>query len=111
MPREKNPLAAKVASLERENARLRVRAERAEGLVELQKKVSEILGIELKRNPEWKVLLEEFSDRFILGTDTGSLTEFVDTIGSWREVLKQLSPATARKLAHQNAERLLNLRR
>ncbi len=52
LPREKNPLAAKVASLERENARLRVRAERAEGLVELQKKVSEILGIELKRNGE-----------------------------------------------------------
>ena len=109
--REKNPLADKVKALERENTRLKARAERAEGLVELQKKVSEILGIELKRNPEWKVLLEEFSDRFILGTDTGSLTEFVDTIGSWREVLKQLSPATARKLAHQNAERLLNLRR
>ena len=63
------------------------------------------------RNPEWKVLLEEFSDRFVLGTDTRSLPEFVDTIGSWREVLKQLSPTTARKLAHQNAERLLNLRR
>ncbi len=52
LPREKNPLAAKVASVERENARLRVRAERAEGLVELQKKVSEILGIELKHNEE-----------------------------------------------------------
>ena len=52
LPREKNPLAAKVASLERENARLRVRAERAEGLVELQKKVSEILGIELKGDGE-----------------------------------------------------------
>ncbi len=63
------------------------------------------------RNPEWKVLLEEFSDRFILGTDTRSLPEFVNTIGSWREVLKQLSPTTARKLAHQNTERLLNLRR
>ena len=50
--REKNLLAAKVASLEREIVRLRVRVERAEGLVELQKKVSEILGIELKRNGE-----------------------------------------------------------
>ena len=37
---------------ERENARLKRRAERAEGLVELQKKVSEILGIELNRNGE-----------------------------------------------------------
>jgi len=52
LPKEKNPLAAKVATLERENQRLRARSERAEGLVELQKKVSEILGIELKHNEE-----------------------------------------------------------
>jgi transposase-like protein len=50
--KEKNFLADKVRVLERENARLRARAERAEGLVELQKKVSEILGIELKRDGE-----------------------------------------------------------
>ncbi len=49
---DKNPLAAKVATLERKNRRLKARAERAEGLVELQKKVSEILGIELKHNEE-----------------------------------------------------------
>ncbi len=52
LPKEKNPLTDKVRALERENARLRARAERAEGLVELQKKVSEILGIELKHNGE-----------------------------------------------------------
>ncbi len=52
LPRERNPLADKVKALERETARLRARAERAEGLVELQKKVSEILGIELKHNAE-----------------------------------------------------------
>jgi len=45
-------LAEKVRVLERENTRLKRRAERAEGLVELQKKVSEILGIELNRNGE-----------------------------------------------------------
>ena len=49
-PREKNPLEDKVTKLEKENLRLRARAERAEGLVELQKKVSEILGIELKHS-------------------------------------------------------------
>jgi hypothetical protein len=49
-PKENNPLAAKVAALEREVARQKARAERAEALVDLQKKVSEILGIELKRN-------------------------------------------------------------
>ncbi len=52
LPKENNPLADKVKALERETARLRARAERAEGLVELQKKVSEILGIELKHNAE-----------------------------------------------------------
>ena len=52
VPKEKNPLAAKVAALEKETRRLKARAERAEALVELQKKVSEILGIELKRTGE-----------------------------------------------------------
>jgi len=52
LPKGKNSLADKVKVLERENARLKARAERAEGLVELQKKVSEILGIELRRNGE-----------------------------------------------------------
>ena len=51
-PKPRNPLADKVRVLERENARLKARAERAEGLVEIQKKVSEILGIELKHNGE-----------------------------------------------------------
>ena len=49
-PKAKNPLVAKVAALEREVTRQTARAERAEALVELQKKVSEILGVELKRN-------------------------------------------------------------
>jgi hypothetical protein len=49
---EKNPLAERVRELERENARLKRRAERAEGLVELQKKVSEILGVELGESTE-----------------------------------------------------------
>ena len=50
--REKSPLAEQVRELERENMRLKRRAERAEGLVELQKKVSEILGIELGESGE-----------------------------------------------------------
>ncbi len=74
--------------------------------VELSRRASDIM-----RDPEWKLLLEEFSDRFVLGTDVIALKGFMLTIGRWRQVLKQLSPATARKLAHQNAERLLNLRR
>jgi len=50
--RERNPLAERVRELERDNTRLKWRAERAEGLVELQKKVSEILGIELQKSAE-----------------------------------------------------------
>ena len=47
VPKATHPLAAKVAALERETRWLTARAERAEALVELQKKVSEILGVEL----------------------------------------------------------------
>ena len=43
-PKAKNPLAAKVAALEREVTRQTARAERAEALVELQKKVAALLG-------------------------------------------------------------------
>ena len=49
-PQAKNPLAAKVAVLEREVTRQTARAERAEALVELQKKVAELLGTDLQRN-------------------------------------------------------------
>ena len=51
-PKPKNPLAARVTALEREVARQKARAARAEALVELQKKVAELLGIELPRTSE-----------------------------------------------------------
>jgi transposase-like protein len=51
-PKEINPLARKVAELERELARATRRAERAEALVEVQKKVSELLGIQLPKQDE-----------------------------------------------------------
>jgi transposase len=47
-----HPLERKVTELERENARLQRRAERAEALVEVQKKVSELLGIQLPKRDE-----------------------------------------------------------
>ena len=49
-PKAKNPLAAKVAALEREVTRQTARAERAEALVELQKKVAALLGTPIERN-------------------------------------------------------------
>ena len=45
----KNPLVAKVTKLERENARLEQRLTQAETIIEFQKKVSELLGIPLRR--------------------------------------------------------------
>jgi hypothetical protein len=43
----RNPLAGHVAELERENRRLSRRLKQAEAVIEVQKKVSEILGIPL----------------------------------------------------------------
>lgn len=54
--KEKNPLAKKVAQLERENLRLQQKLKKAELLIEAQKKMSEILGIaqNLEENDEIK---------------------------------------------------------
>ena len=51
-PRVRDGQAERVAELEREVTRWQRRAERAEFLVELQKKVAAILGIELDENGE-----------------------------------------------------------
>src|SRR3990172_5542549 len=51
-PRVRDGQAQGVAELEREVTRWKSRAERAEFLVELQKKVASILGIELDENGE-----------------------------------------------------------
>ena len=42
-----DPRDHRIAALEREVRRLQARAERAEGLVEVQKKLAELLGVEL----------------------------------------------------------------
>ena len=49
--RTKNPLEDDVARLQRENARLAHRLEQAETIIEIQKKVSTMLGIPLKDEP------------------------------------------------------------
>jgi hypothetical protein len=59
--------------------------------------------------PEWRALLEEFPDRFVLGTDLSapSAAEYTRHIGFWRAILAQLSPETAALIAHENAEQLV----
>jgi transposase-like protein len=47
---EANPLTAKVALLQTDNARLLLRLTRAEAIIDLQKKVAELLGIPLARS-------------------------------------------------------------
>lgn len=49
LPSAPNPLAPRVAELERALAKAEARAQRAEALVELQKKISELLGIQLPK--------------------------------------------------------------
>jgi len=44
---ERDARDARIAELERDNARLAARAERAEAIVDLQKKLSQVLGIKL----------------------------------------------------------------
>jgi transposase-like protein len=46
-PRRPDPSAKRIAELERDNARLRRDLHKAETIIEVQKKLSEILGIEL----------------------------------------------------------------
>lgn len=50
--KEVNPLAHKVAALERENKRLQKKLKQAETIIEVQKKISEILGIPLDDSGE-----------------------------------------------------------
>lgn len=50
----KNPLSSRVAELERENERLQHRLKQAETIIDVQKKVSQILGIPLNDEPNGK---------------------------------------------------------
>jgi len=45
-PKPKNPLADRVAQLEKQNRRLQQKLKKAELIIEAQKKMSEILGID-----------------------------------------------------------------
>ena len=51
-PRERDARDQRIADLERENAKLVARAERAEALVDLQNKVAQILGVTLPKPEE-----------------------------------------------------------
>lgn len=59
--------------------------------------------------PDWKALLEEHSDRFLIGTDSHEPGEYQGIVDFFRAVLAQLKPEAARRIAYENAHRLFGL--
>lgn len=62
--------------------------------------------------PEMKSLFEQFPDRFMVGIDAYFYSAYVNypiRVTRFRQQLSQLAPATARKIAYENAERVLRL--
>jgi hypothetical protein len=59
---------------------------------------------------DWLELIEDFSDRFMIGTDAHSIKQYHQYIKVVREgLLSRLSPSTIRKVAYENAQHLFNL--
>jgi len=59
----------------------------------------------------WLQLIEDFPDRFMIGTDANSRSEYDGAIKAVRKgLLPYLSPPTARKVAYENAQRLFGLK-
>ena len=60
-------------------------------------------------DPAWRRVLERFSDRFMVGSDTwvnGQWDSYAAIIATNRKWLSQFSRSTAEKIAYKNAERL-----
>lgn len=60
-------------------------------------------------NAEWREVLEQFADRFMVGSDTWVNDQWHDydyLIARNRKWLAHLTAETAKKIAYQNAERL-----
>ncbi len=63
--------------------------------------------------PEMKALYEDHPTRFLIGTDvahTDRLVDYLRRIRRFRQLLAQLTPTTARRLAYENAEALFGIR-
>jgi len=63
--------------------------------------------------PQMRQLYEDFSDRFLIGTDvahTPGLETYQNRVLRFRRLLSQLTPTTARRLAYQNAQEIFRLK-
>lgn len=59
---------------------------------------------------DWKALLEQRSDRFLVGTDVNEdFDRYQGVIDFFRAVLAQLTPEAAKRIAYENARRLFRL--
>jgi WD40 repeat protein len=73
----------------------------------------DILSGEGGIKPEWKRVLERFSDRFMVGSDTWANHQWAtydQLISINRQWLAYLTPESAHKIAYQNAERLFGIK-
>ena len=64
-----------------------------------------------KLNAQWLELLEEFPERFVIGTDvnTGRFDEYSRVVETFRLlVLRRLNRAAAERIAFRNAWRLMS---
>jgi len=60
--------------------------------------------------PDWKALLEKYSDRFLVGTDNNEeISRYQGVIDFFQATLAQLSPEAARRIGYENAQRLFRL--
>ncbi|MGB1110616.1 MAG: amidohydrolase family protein [Gammaproteobacteria bacterium] len=69
----------------------------------------DILSYKHGIDKDWRRVLERFSDRFMIGTDTwvnSQWARYDELIAMNRAWLAHLTPDSARKIAYQNAERL-----
>ena len=61
-----------------------------------------------KPNPIWVNIIEEFPDKFMIGTDVfGNFSKYKQTIRRYKPLLASLKPATAKKVASMNMFNLL----
>lgn len=59
---------------------------------------------------DWKALIEEFPDRFMVGLDDQhDWANYQETVKNIRAMLAELSPATAEKVAYKNAQAMFGL--
>ena len=68
----------------------------------------QIIAPEGKPDPKWIAIIEQFPDRFMVGTDEiGKFSDYVQTIRKYDVLFDALTSETAKKLASENMFELL----